>query len=276
MLSVLLNSNIFKVSIKHIWQKRTDGVFYYRRRYPEQFREAMRKQGIDLPTFKVVSLKTKNKVEAARKIVQLAQADDREWSSALNGTPTSAVKADALKLIKAQGLLALPLSKQPNPEQAALAWDIFTDDLEQRVLRESQYRPHIDLEEHFDDFISPVERTAIEIVSGRYKFHLSDAKDHYIKTRSLDRKGIHATEASFRLITDVLGDRPIEDYRRAEVSTAIDAALASGLKTGSVSKRVGTVRAAVSELIRDEELEIKNPFEKHKIRGNGEDVDERN
>lgn len=257
MLSVILQSNIFKVSIKHIWQKRPDGVFYYRRRYPEQFREAMHQQGIELPTFKVVSLKTKSKVEAARKIVTLALSDDREWSSAFNGVPTSAVKADALRLIKAQGLLALPLHKQPNPDQAALAWDIFTDELERRVLRESRHSPHIDLEENFDDFISPVERTAIEIVAGRYKFHLSDAKDHYIKTRSLNRKGIHATEASFRLITDVLGDRPIEDYRRTEVTTAIDAALASGLKTGSVSKRVGTVRAAVSELIRDEELDIR-------------------
>lgn len=276
MAQVLFDSGVFKVTIKHLWQKREGGVFYYRRRYPEHYRELMRKQGKELPIYKTVSLQTQSKVEAAKQIATHARADDREWAAFSGGLPSAAVKADAFTLIRSRGLIPAPLSEQPNPEQAELAWDFFCDELEQRIRNETREEEHNPFEDvDLADHLTPVELAAVDIVAGRYKPHLSDAKDYYLKTRSTDRKVQNATDAAFRMITDVIGDKPLDEYKRAEVAEAINSALDSGLKTGSVERRLGTVKAAVSELIRDNELDIKNPFEKHRIKGKGEDVEER-
>jgi hypothetical protein len=127
---VLFDSGVFKVTIKHIWQKREGGVFYYRRRYPEHYRDLLRRQGTELPTYNTVSLKTKNKAQAARQIATLAHADDKKWEAAAKGLPTAATKADAFTLIRSKGLIPAPLNEQPNPEQAALAWSFFYEELE--------------------------------------------------------------------------------------------------------------------------------------------------
>lgn len=231
---VLFQSGAFRVSVKHLWRKHQHGVWYYRRRYPNHVREALAQQGVQVPTFRVVSLKTKDPAIAAQKVAMLTRKDDWEWSSLAGdpeGTPPDPVDVHGL------GGLGLP---------EAVRGSLLDPQSPDTVPRKPGCRAR-----------------------------LSEIRDYYLEVKQVDRNKRYGVEAAFRMIFDPIGDLPLSEYRRADVSAAIDAALASGRKTGTVQRRLNTLRAAVAVFLLDKEIDSKNVFEKHKIKGKGEDVAER-
>lgn len=275
----LFNSGALKVSVKHLWQKRRGGLFYYRRRYPKEVREAHHQQGIQLPVYKVVSLKTNDLATAAKRAISLTTRDDEDWWKLKNGftefiSAGKTPKDKAERLLRKHGLEAVPFDRQSAPD-ADLLLDYFIDTLDQKRPTPDPEEPYSHIHPALDSYLEPHEATAVQILKGEYKFHLSDAKEHYLKQRTVDGKTLNTVNASFRLVTGALGNKPIEAYRRREISQVIDDARKSGLKTATIKRQLGTVRAAVNELIRDEELDIKNPFVDFKIKGLGEDAQKR-
>lgn len=270
MATVLFSSGALKVSIRYLWQKQKNGVWYYRRRYPREVREILESQGHKLPPYKVQSLRTYDQSVAAKRVATLAAQDDDHWWKLSQGIESTNAREQAVSVLARYGLE--PVAQQRQAPESLAAVDVFFDHLERKRpddLTEDgkPLSPHEFLPEH--------ERVALQILRGEYQHKLSDAKKTYLSLRPESRKLTNAADNSFDLVFGVLGDRPISDYKRKEVQTVVSTALDNGLKTTTIKRRLGTVRAAVNDLIREEELDLKNPFTDFVIKGLGEDANER-
>jgi integrase len=77
-------------------------------------------------------------------------------------------------------------------------------------------------------------------------------------------------------VITVVGDLPLEQYRRKDAKAVRDYLLAKGNKTGSVRRRLNTIKAVFN--VGSEEFELgltENPFAKVKIPREGQDAEER-
>lgn len=270
MATLLFSSGAMKVSIRYLWQKQKNGVWYYRRRYPKEVRDLLEARGEQPPVYKVLSLQTHDQTVAAKRVVQLASQDDDEWWRLTQGIDTRSPRADALKVLEKFGLEPSPISSQPHDAQ--VAFDAFVNHLERK--QPSPANPE-DRPQLPSEFLPTHEYVALQILKGEYQHRLSDAKEVYLSLREDDRKIRNAADNSFDLVIKELGDRPISSYRRKEVQQVITSAISQGLKTTTIRRRLGTVRAAVNDLIRQEELSITNPFTDFVIKGLGEDANDR-
>ncbi len=136
---------------------------------------------------------------------------------------------------------------------------VVRDEQEADTLNAEVFIEHLEKQvpnnEHPTEHLAAYQLRALAILNGKEEHTLSDAKAVYMKSRgwsedtTATRKQRNNTDASFRLVLDHLGDRSILKYRRVDVTSVIERALASGLKTATIRKRLGTVRAAVTTLI---------------------------
>lgn len=277
------------MTVRYSWQKHPNGPWYYRRNYPKDIIEYYEQIGKDLPKCRVVALRTKDKQKAAKLISAEVRKDDEEWARIRNGaSPTN-------HLSEAEGLL-LSYGIEPNRAHEYQPYLFMEDkveykrgkhiELSEQVVRESiaatvfveDMEAKIGDSDYWEDKLGKHQITALELFKGTYKRHLTDAKHHYLYKRDAldDKKKVADVDRAFSLVLKHVGDKPLNEYRRLEVQEVIRHALASGLKTATVRKRLGTVRAAVNETIRDYELEgVRNAFEGFEIPNNGKDAKER-
>ncbi len=122
---------------------------------------------------------------------------------------------------------------------------------------------------------------AISILKGDEQFTLSDAKRVYLKKRNGlevrqdNRKLRNMADSAFDLVISYIGDREFKRYRRTDVTSVIQSALTAKLKTTTIKRRLGVVRAAVNDLIKEYELDdTRNPFNDFDIPNLGEDATE--
>ena len=70
-------------------------------------------------------------------------------------------------------------------------------------------------------------------------------------------------------------DKPITEITRGDVTTWLAKIEEDGLAPGTIKRRLGAIRAMVNRAFLDTDYEGRNPFEKHKIKNGGGNVDDR-
>jgi len=282
----VFDSGALRVTVRFSWQKRPNGPWYYRRVYPKDIAQYFERIGQPVPKCHVVSLKTYDLKEAAKLIIRLARQDDVEWERIRRGlSPKSGYRAaESLLLdfgIDTQNLEAYRRGYADTLDEVT-GCAVVSGLMDTREANADAFLDYLRSKVSGDDapasYLKEHEMTALHLLNGTYEYRLSDALRHYLEKRDAagDKKKVNDTNRAFALVMEPLGDKPLDKYRRREVQEAIRKALADGLKTASIRKRLGTVRAAVNDLIRDYELaDIRNAFERFEIPKLGEDAAER-
>ena len=256
------------VSVKHLWQKRKpDGPYYYRRRIPADILKL--DPNLKGP-YKVIALRTTDLTLASKLVIKHTSMDDETWIRLRNGiTPCDSFGA-AGELLASFGLEAVSSSEQRGDVEMAL--HAFTEHLERKVPGDEHPALHL----------APEEMRAIRILKGEDHPTLSDAKRVYLKKRDCldvrpdNRKQRNQADSAFDMVLNILGDRELKSYRRADVSDLIHGEIAQGRKTATIRRRLGVVRAAVNDLIKERELDgMRNPFADFDIPRYGEDAAQR-
>lgn len=215
--------------------------------------------------FKTVALRTYNDSLAAKLVLKEASKDDEYWLKLRKGLVSSEPLKRAEALLVDHHGLDLAAYNQQSDE---IATDLFIEKLKAKV--PSDVDPSSD---EVYRYLTSAESVSLQVLANEYTYVLSDAKAHYASKRTLDRTGTNTLNAAFDLVFGYLGDLPLTEYRRRDVSSVIEFALSSGRKTSTIKRLLGTVRCAVKELIHHYELDgIRNPFEGFTIPNLGHDA----
>lgn len=217
----------------------------------------------------VKALKTRDKLLAAKQIAVLTRIDDDLWYRLRNGITPEGSLEEAQALLAQFDIEALPIHKQRDNE---INIDHFMDTLARKAPND----------EEPVDVLADHELRALAILNDRDQYTLTDAKRLYLKKRNglvettKNRKLRNTTDAAFAFVMDILGDRQIVKYKRVDVSKVVEAGLEKGLKTATLKRQLGIVRAAINDLIREFELHgTHNPFKEFDIPNLLEDANER-
>lgn len=91
---------------------------------------------------------------------------------------------------------------------------------------------------------------------------LSEAKDHYVRTKGAGRSATfaQASDRAVRYLTDLHGDRPIDAYTRKEVNGLRDRLFERGLSQASVKRTLSALRAIVNFTTREQGLDEVRAF----------------
>jgi len=266
---ILHRSQALFVKINYSWRKHENGPWYYRRRKPKDVRHLY---GDPHKPFEVEALETYSDAEAARLIGIINKKWEIYWEQLRNGVGIGGAREEAEAFLRRFNLAPEPMADQESPF-ADIGYEQLIESLDKKVPGDaSSVQPHI----------TAYELRALAILQGKEAFTLSDAKQVYLKRRgalektATTRKLINETEVSFSLVLDQIGDKEITKVKRKEVAGVIEAALRDDLKTATIKKRLGLVRAAINDLI--DEFEVRdeyNPFKGFKIPNLGDDREER-
>jgi integrase len=97
----------------------------------------------------------------------------------------------------------------------------------------------------------------------------------YLALRKGDATFEKVTRLAFRILVQHCGDLPLDAYRRAHANDLVSKMLKAGSSTATVRRRLKSICAGFSIVIREHELGIPNPFENVRIPGEHEDEEER-
>lgn len=260
-----LTLGVLHVTLKHSFTR--GGVIYYQRAIPKDLQDRY-------PTKLIkISLETGDVLIAKKKIEQLDREHEAEWSL-MRGNPAATpktIKGQAVELLRRHGLSADSTS---NDE---IAVDLFRDHLDDKRQRYAGGDEVIYREADESEFLSPVEIKAAQIIAGTVKPTLSDALDLYLEVHP--KRGNKRFEEHSRLVmktlTDTLGDKPIEELSRSDGHKYVAAQIARGVKTGTVSRYMNSIRAIIGTWLREKEIDRANPFSQIPIPKSGQDVEKR-
>lgn len=269
---ILRLSSSIKVQIKYCFSR--GDTLYWQRRVPKDLEERY------APTKLIkINLNTNDLNKAAKLVERLNREHEALWDSMRGNakvTPAS-IKEQAVLLLKKHNLAPLPASNDSQTvdqfieatfEEKRVAIARQSDD------PESAYRELLP-----EDYASPVEVKALELLTMPPKVTLSDLPGIYLRNH---KKG----ESSDRLVTDTnrvidalvsqCGDIPLMDFTRKQAIAYRDSELARGVKTGTVRRRIKTASAIFNKVLTELEITDKaNPFKSIQIVGEGEDAEER-
>ena len=234
-------------------------IWHYNRKYPvdllDRFGGKVRKK---------VSLKTRDPLVAARKASKMAAEDDALWQAMRTNRdlPDLKVRKAARALIADQQPTEW---KEPHPYipgQFAV-WS------KAQVLDE--------LLEGHPLHRTPIQAEARRILEGGQSIpFLSEALEVYLQEHK--RRGSKELEKTTRLGVELvksgLGDRPLDLYRREEITEWRDSLLTE-MTTGTFKRRLGSIKAVFNKACAEFQLDLVNPFEKLTIHGEGLDSKER-
>jgi integrase len=258
-------SKAVSMTISHIWQKKSGGAYWYKRRYPKAVREMLELKD---DAMRLVALGTNDSIRAARQAVKLAAADEKEWAKLLRGDPVTTREA-ATALLESFGV------SPSDPMQTEDARDLFIDHVQGLVSEEDERKLHHD---EIDDpalVLPPIEAAALRIVRGG--FRASDVLAFYLETSSVGKSKTFAripTYAFGKLIA-ACGDKEVNEYRRDDVRKLVASMQAQGAKTATIRRQLNSLVAGFSLVIREKELTCVNPFSKSLIPGEGLDGEDR-
>lgn len=281
---LLALSPIVSVKIKHLWQKPTSSLLYYRRRIPDDIKPLLEASGSEWAgkVQIVISLQTKDPSVAASRIAKLVEKHDKEWEQ-LRNPSKAGMLAQAETLLRNRGID--PSAPKADEEALGIFFDMVEDDLPTKVkdhLQEAYENDYpVNPRRDIDPHLSPVVATAFQIAQGRRAFTLSDCLDQYLTSRS--EKAAKTAKIAFGYLRDFFKeDRALASIRRQDVNDFVKWLLAGEhnkdgkpVTTTTVARYLNSIIAAVGRAIKENELDIKNQFSGVEIPNAGKDAQER-
>jgi hypothetical protein len=265
---------ITKVSGSNKW--------YYKRRIPLD----VQSHYPDNKDKKIVkSLRTENKQDAIRKASQLTRKFEAEWDVIRGKAPalTGTMLDKAKNILERNGL---PQSKRSQRNE--IDFDLFIDSLDESLPREVQdalFLAHMNNDVEATDellalYLEPEQLAAVAISGGTLVLKASTILEEHLKNQGWlsDKKKSGPYRLAFADLIEVLGDRRPSEYRVFEVQQLITYMVEGrGLKTMSVKRRMGCIRAAftgVTKLYELNEDKLHN-FTGYAIPNLGDDAEDR-
>lgn len=265
---VVAEYGAFQIVVKYLHQKQKGGVWYFRRRIPEDVQRHypnLNKAGVMF-----VSLKTKNQSEAAQKANQMALEQEALWKNLRSGEleTTKDVDAAAIALLDSFGFAPYQ-GDRLDTENAH--YGRFLDELH------FQAGTHPDaVDSNWQDQLPMVHHRAAELLHNNSKppLLLSEALTEY---QSIKGENPQSRQGKTRakVVNDfasLFGDLPITRYTRQNANDFRDHLLAKGNTTSTVQRRLNDIRPVFRTVAREHELEDKGIFEAILIAGLGKDV----
>ena len=264
---VLFETGAFQVVVKYLHLK--GNTYYYRRRIPHDVRRLHPGKRDML----MLSLKTGDKAQAARKCHSLALQHDALWAAHREGGAVHApdVQNAAMAMLQTYGLKP---GQAEEYRKADLEPDRFLFELSALSDGLGDGSDGINAERLPDHA-----RLAANLFYGTEtpKRFLSDAVTlfQHIKAEDPESKAYASRQRAVREFTAHAGDLPLDAYRRDQVRTFIMSLIESGLKTDTVRRYLNYISPIFSVGIREYELNIANVFDKQEIPKLGADATKR-
>ena len=272
------NCTIF---VKYLSKRPNSSNWYFIRRIPDDlFQHYANKKDKRI----VISTKTDNKREAAKRALRLNNEIEKEWQALRGETvaPSADIIANAKAILDRYGL---PYSKVS--ERDSDAFSRFIEDLDDATSfsdKDAQFAAYMrgdsqDYERTFRHSHSEEHLVALDIAKGRFEWTASLMRTEYLNLKgwSNSRRHINDINPSFELLIDELGDRTPKEYKNIEVLELIKKMQQQALKTSTIRRRLGIVRTVFNYIAKMHDLhdELNHPFTKFDIPGLGDDKIER-
>lgn len=249
------------VKLKYAYQRYPGGPFVYQRAVPTDLLPRY-------PSDKVKKdLKTNDVVKAARMVQALNQRYEAEWAG-LRASPDSSPKA-----IEAHAdALLREFALQPGDTQSASA-DAFFDRLDQKRMQLARGDDEVYADIAPVDFMSPVELAAFKKLRGEGQPLLSDALELHLSLHAKkdDAKFVAYQRRAFAALLSATGDVPVVGFTRDHARQFIAASLERGVKTTTVRRLMGCMRAVFTTWRLERDKGLANPFERLSIPNEGAD-----
>lgn len=284
---LLALSPIVSVKLKHSWKKPNSSLLYYRRRIPDDIKPLLEASGSEWAGKEqiVISLQTDDPKAAASKIAKLAAKHDKEWDQLRNPSKVSQLD-QGRALLRNMGINpGAPKPSKADITKELIFYDLLEetlpvnvkDDLEEMYENGDKAEPEHDTYPH----LAPATVAALKIINGNRNFRLSDCLDQYIASRS--EKAAKTAKIAFGYLRDFFkDDRVLAEIQRQDANDFVKWLLAGehnkdgkAIATTTVTRYLNSINAAVARAIRENELDIKNPFPKLEIPNAGKDAKER-
>jgi len=271
-----------KVIMQYITKVSGSNKWYYKRRIPQD----VQSHYPDNKDKKIVkSLKTENKQDAIRKASQFTREFEAEWDMIRGKAPilTGTIFDKARDVLERNGL---PPSKRSKHNE--LEYDFFADSLDESLPKEAKdalYLAHMNKDTGATNdllalYLEPEQLAAIAISDGTFVLNASTILEEHLKNQRWlsDKKKSGPYRLAFADLIDVLGDRRPSEYRVFEVQQLITYMIEErGLKTMSVKRRMGCIRAAFTGVTKLYELneDKQHNFTGYDIPNLGDDAEDR-
>lgn len=242
-----------------------EGRLYFRRRVPDDLREIIGKR-----EWKVsLKLRVGSELDAigevrrlTRETDQMIREADRQLSSGLTAAETAEAAA---QWARRNGLLLGGTGRMSERGELALL-DHEIDAILQAVLKRTKRNSEDELAE--SDF-SIEERMKLATLRGGAPVEVpctvEMAAENYRKHHKAGEMA-KAEDAAVSQWVAYAGDKPLADIRRREVREWITLLVDErGQKASTIKRRLSSLTAIVNRAIEDFELQIQNPFAKHKL-----------
>ena len=274
-MTIVFNYTNCKVHVKYLKQVNNSNNWYYVRRIPDDLHHHYSKKDKRI----VLSTKTSNKVEASRKAIQINQKIESEWKVLRSGTRELTSYEAALEYLNKFGL-----NESSHRSSETHIFDAFQDELESTFTEKRKKELHDSytadqaefMEHHYRDALNDIQKTAVDIATGKFVWTASMILEEHFKRKewASNRKQRNNYEPAFQALYDLLGDRRPSEYSKLDVDDLIKYLRNKGLKTGTIKKRLSSIRSAfthVTELhdLREDQL---HPFRKFHIPNLNEDA----
>lgn len=260
-----LSFGLLQVTLKYTY-RRGDTIFYQRAvptkltsRYPGK-------------TIKH-DLKTASLSVAEKSVAALNARYEAEWAGLLAAPESSpkALKAHADAFLKGRGLAP------GSPENHPMAVELLHDHIDQKRMQYAGGDEWVHRNAAPEDYLSPVEIEAGKRLHGTAPVTLNDALELHLRIHPKrdDAKFVEYQRRAFATLTAVTGDKGMEAFGREDARRYMDLALLTKVKTATVRRRMGVMRAVVSTYIKENNLPRPNPFAELAMPGEGEDKKKR-
>ena len=248
-----------KVIMQYITKVSGSNKWYYKRRIPQDVQSHYPKNKDN----KIVkSLRTDNKQEAVLRASKLTRELEAEWNQfrgkelVFSGT----VLDKSRELLKQHGL---PQSRRSKNDD--IAFDLFTDSINDALPLDVQHKLHnaylsgdkgVENDLLMQNLL-PEELSAIELSNGGVVLMASVIVEEHLKNKGWlnDQKKSGPYRLAFTDLIECLGDQRPSEYRVWEVQRLVTYMIEErGLKTMSVKRRMGCIRAAFQSVTKLYEL----------------------
>lgn len=251
------------MSVKNVYKR--GNTHYYQRKIPK---DLVHRYGGAVHIKE--NLKTSDVATIARKVKELNTRYENLWD-ALRADPSitpSSLTESARLLLKQHGLEPLPATNEE------IALDLFFKGLEDKGLQYVGGDEQAYNDASASEFLSATEMQALKLLNEKPQFLLSDAIEVYLKYHDKsDNPRFKATSRrNWNSLINITGDKPFNDFTRADANHFIEKLLDSGAKTTTVHRQTNSIKAVFSKVIAEKEILRANPFAKIVIKGLGKDA----